>query len=162
MKGKKKKAKKSMYAEGFNADSADRFDLKCGKGAISKGEKCHKGPSAAVQAGQVAKNIGRGALETVKWTSGYNLGKLIATGMTGGKNQQGSGSSKVGAVAASTLLLGPQAGFGAARRVGAFGPTDLQQHAMNEKKEKKWRRSVGYRDGVYAKGFTMDYSQLNV
>lgn len=151
-------------------DSVARLDLKCGKGAISQGEKCSKGaatkaqgPSALVQTGQVAKGIGRGALETVKWTSGYNLGKTIATGITSGKNEKASGGAKVASVAASTLLLGPQAGFGAARRVGAFGLTDLQQHAINEKKEKAWRKSVGYRDsGTYAKGFNVDYAQLGM
>jgi len=191
-------------------DAAERLDLKCGKGAISQGEKCTKGPaqkvdpkiraaqqiaartsksgklmeyssfnqktgkldpvksqkaqgpSALVQAGQVAKGIGRGALETVKWTSGYNIGKTLATGMTGGKNEKGSTAGKVASVAASTLVFGPQAGFGAARRVGAFGNTDLQQHAINEKKEKKWRKSVGYKDGMYAKGFKVDYAQLGM
>lgn len=151
-------------------DVAERLDLKCGKGSISQGEKCTKGaatkaqgPSALVQTGQVAKGIGRGALETVKWTSGYNVGKMIATGMTGGKNEKGSTAGKVASVAASTLVFGPQAGFGAARRVGAFGMTDLQQHAKNEKKEKAWRKSVGYRDGgTYAKGFGVDYAQLGM
>lgn len=150
-------------------DAAERLDLKCGRGSISQGEQCRKGPTSrakgpnvAVQAGQVAKGIGRGALETVKWTSGYNIGKHIATGMTGGKNKKGSGSAKVGSVVVSGLLLGPQAAFGAARRVGAFGLTDLEQHAKNEKKEKAWRRRVGYKDGMYAKGFTVDYAQLGI
>lgn len=148
-------------------DATERFDLKCGKGSISQGEKCSKGaatkakgPSLAVQAGQTAKGVGLGALETVKWTSGYNFGKHIATGMTGGKNEKASTAAKVGSVAASGILLGPQAALGAARRVGAFGLTDLQQHALNEKKEKKWRRSVGYKDSAYAKGFSIDYAQL--
>jgi hypothetical protein len=164
-----KKGKKSVFAEGFNNDSADRFDLKCGKGAISQGEKCRKGPatkaqgpSALVQIGQTVKGVARGALETVKWTSGYNIGKHIATNLTQGRNERGNLAEKSAAVAASALLLGPQAGFGAARRVGAFGNTDLQQHAINEKKEKAWRRSVGYRDSVYAKGFAVDHDQLGV
>lgn len=141
-------------------DTAQRLDLKCGKGSISQGERCRKGaatkaqgPSAAVQVGQFAKGVGLGALETVKWTSGYNLGKMLATGVTGGKNEKAGAGAKVGAVAASGLLLGPQAGFGAARRVGAFGLTDLQQHEKNKKKEKAWRRRVGYRDSVWANGF---------
>lgn len=148
-------------------DADQRLDLKCGKGSISQGEKCSKGaatkakgPSALIQTGQVAKNIGRGALETVKWTSGYNIGKTIATGMTQGKNEKAGTGSKVASVAASTLVFGVSGGLGAARRVGAFGNTDLQQHAINEKKEKKWRKSVGYRDGMYAKGFAVDYAQL--
>lgn len=149
-------------------DAAERLDLKCGKGAISQGEKCiegpatqAKGPNALVQAGQAAKGVGRGALELVKWTSGYNIGKFITTGATAGQNEKGSGGSKFGSVLGSTLVLGPAAGLGAARRAGLFGSTDLQQHAKNEKKEKAWRRSVGYRDGgTYAKGFKVDFDQL--
>lgn len=161
--GAMKKRRDSIYAAGFQMDAAElgailtpsaiRSDLKCGKGAISQGEKCRKGaatkaqgPNALVQAGQTAKLVGRGALETVKWTSGYNIGKHIATGMTSGKNEKGTAAQKISSVALSTFAFGPQAGIGAARRVGAFGNTDLQQHAINEKKEKKWRRSVGYRD----------------
>lgn len=150
-------------------DSEARLDLKCGRGSISQGEHCRKGPatktkgpSVGVQVGQIAKGVGLGALETVKWTSGYNLGKSIATGMTGGKNEKAGTGAKAGSVVASGLLLGPQAALGAARRVGAFGLTDLQQHAKNQKKEKAWRRKVGYTDTMYAKGFKVDQAQLGV
>ncbi len=191
-------------------DAAERFDLKCGKGAISQGEKCTKGPaqkvdpkivaaqqiaartsksgklmeyssfnqktgqlapvksqkaqgpSAAIQVGQAAKSAGRGVLEAGKWVSGYNIGKTLATGITGGKNEKASGGAKTAAVLGSTLLTGVYGGLGAARRVGAFGLTDLQQHAKNEKKEKAWRKSVGYKDGMYAKGFKVDYAQLGI
>ena len=151
-------------------DAAERLDLKCGKGSISQGEKCTKGPatkaqgpSAAVQVGQAAKSAGRGVLEAGKWVSGYNIGKTLATGITGGRNEKASGGAKAAAVVGSTFLTGLSGGLGAARRVGAFGMTDLQQHAKNEKKEKAWRKSVGYRDGgTYAKGFGVDYNQLGM
>lgn len=151
-------------------DAAERLDLKCGKGSISQGEKCTKGPatkaqgpSAAVQVGQAAKGAGRGVLEAGKWVSGYNIGKTLASGITGGKNEKASSGTKAAAVVGSTLLTGVYGGLGAARRVGAFGLTDLQQHAKNEKKEKAWRKSVGYRDGgAYAKGFSVDYAQLEM
>ena len=150
-------------------DAAERLDLKCGKGSISQGEKCTKGPatkaqgpSAAVQVGLAAKGAGRGVLEAGKWISGYNIGKTLATGITGGKNEKASGGAKAAAVLGSTLLTGVSGGLGAARRVGAFGLTDLQQHAQNEKKEKAWRKSVGYKDGMYAKGFKVDYTQLGM
>ena len=150
-------------------DAAARLDLKCGKGAISQGEKCSKGaaakangPNAVVQAGQVAKGVGKGVLETGKWLSVYNIGKTLASGITGGKNEKASGGAKAASVVGSTLLLGVSGGLGAARRVGAFGMTDLQQHAQNEKKEKAWRKSVGYKDGMYAKGFKVDYAQLGM
>ena len=150
-------------------DAAERLDLKCGKGSISQGEKCSKGPatnaqgpSAAVKVGQAAKGAGRGVLEAGKWVSGYNIGKTLATGITGGKNEKASGGAKAAAVLGSTFLTGLSGGLGAARRVGAFGMTDLQQHAQNEKKEKAWRKSVGYKDGMYAKGFKIDYAQLGM
>lgn len=149
-------------------DAADaRNDLKCGKGAISKGEKCTKGPatrvSPVVRAGQAAKKVGLGAVEGAKWVSGYNIGKTVATGVTSGKNEKATGGAKVASVLGSTAIFGLAGGLGAARRVGAFGPTDLQQHAKNEKKERKWRKSVGYKDGSpYAKGFKVDYSELGL
>ena len=155
-------------------DSAERLDLKCGKGSISQGEKCRKGaatkaqgPNAAVQVGQAAKGAGRGVLEVGKWLSGYNIGKGIASGLTGGKNEKASGVQKAAAITASAGVGLVTGGFltmplGAARRVGAFGMTDLQQNAKNEKKEKKWRKSVGYKDSVYAPGFTVDYAQLGI
>lgn len=35
--------------------------------------------------------------------------------------------------------------------------------SKNEKKERKWRKSVGYKDGSpYAKGFKVDYSELGL
>lgn len=142
-------------------DAESRLDLKCGKGAISQGEKCHKGaatkskskgPSALVQTGQAAKSVGLGALEAAKWVSGYNIGKFITTGATGGKNEKGTSGQKVGATVGSFLIGGPVTAIGAARRAGAFGKTDLQQHAENEKREKKWRKSVGYADSIFAAG----------
>lgn len=144
-------------------DSEQRLDLKCGKGSISQGEKCSKGaatkakgPSALVQAGQAVKAVGRGALEAVKWTSGYNIGKAVATGATRGKNEKGTGGEKAGAAAISLIALGPAAALGSLRRSGAFGKTDLQQHAENERKEKKWRKSVGYKDSIYASDVEFD------
>jgi hypothetical protein len=148
-------------------DAAERLDLKCGKGSISQGEKCSKGaatkaqgPNAGVQLGQAVKGAGLGALEAGKWLSGYNIGKTIASGVTQGKNERASGGAKAAAVLGSTLISGVSGGLGAARRVGAFGMTDLQQNTQNQKKEKAWRRSVGYRDSVYAPGFSVDYDQL--
>jgi hypothetical protein len=37
--------------------STIRADLKCGKGAISKGEKCHKGPATKVQPNTLASKV---------------------------------------------------------------------------------------------------------
>jgi len=145
----------------------------CGKGFTSKNKQCQKGPGTpvastpggpnlAVRAGQATKSVGLGLLEAGKWASGYNIGKALATGVTTGKNEKGSIGSKTTAILGSTLIFGPTAGLGAARRVGGFGSTDLQQHASNQKKEKQWRRSVGYRDSTYAPGFKVDLDQLAI
>jgi hypothetical protein len=60
----------SMYADGFTLDAAVfdgliREDIKCGAGAISKGEKCHKG-------------AGGGPTQN-RWTGGGALGGLTNT-----------------------------------------------------------------------------------
>ena len=147
-----------------------RIDLKCGKGAISKGEKCTKGQSSAVKnaygeglkqrgkgglgsrygggPGGTAKAVGLGALETVKWTSGYNIGKSIA----GGKNAKSkSGLEKAAGITGSALFFGPTAGLGAARRYGAFGETDLETNKRNYKRG----------DSVWASGFKFDGKALS-
>lgn len=151
-------------------DADGRVDLKCGKGAISKGEKCTKGQSSAVKnaygeglkkrgngglgsrygggPGGTAKAVGLGALETVKWTSGYNIGKAVA----GGKEAKNKNAlQKTGGIAASTFFFGPQAGLGAARRYGAFGETDLEANKRNYKRG----------DSVWASGFKFDGKALS-
>lgn len=148
--------------------SKKRTDLKCGKGAISKGEKCTKG--AATQAkgglgsrfgggfGGTAKAVGLGALETVKWTSGYNLGKQIASSTSpwrGGANEakKKSGVEKAAGTLTAGFLLGPQAALGAARRYGLFGESDLDT-------DKRFRRRGD--GGSYAKGFMFDGKALHM
>ena len=137
-----------------------RADLKCGKGAISKGEKCTKGQASAAKKGGLgsrfgggfggtAKAVGLGALETVKWTSGYNIGKAIA----GGENAKKlSGPDKAGKIAMATFAFGPQAGLGAARRSGVFGETDLEA-------DKRYRRRG---DSMWASGFKFDGKALHM
>ena len=146
-----------------------RADLKCGRGAISPGEKCTKGKATKAKnsghprdnfygtglrmrgngtlgsryggglAGKV-KAVGLGALETVKWTSGYNVGKNLV-GQENAKKQWGT--TKALGIASTTLLLGPQAGLGAARRYGVFGETDLERNKKNYFKG----------DSIWADGF---------
>lgn len=78
---KKKKGKKSMFAPGFNQDSDDlRIDLKCGKGAISKGEKCHKGPATAVQMNAAKKAAAGGASNPLKQVGEVALAAGILAG----------------------------------------------------------------------------------
>ena len=166
--------KKNKFDKKTKCDSLTpariRADLKCGKGAISKGEKCTKGQSSAVKnrygeglkqrgtgglgsrygggPGGTAKAVGLGALETVKWTSGYNIGKTIA----GGKNAKSkSGLEKAAGITGSTLALGAGAGLGAARRYGVLGETDLEAN----------KRYFKRGDSVYAKGFKLDGKALS-
>jgi hypothetical protein len=110
-----------------------------------------EGPSVGTQLGQAAKGVGLGVLEAGKWVSGYNLGKTIASGVTQGKNEKASFGTKAATILGTTLLLNPIAGVGAARRFSRNN--DLKQHAANQKKERAWRRSVGYRDSIWAQGF---------
>lgn len=56
-----------------NDDTVSRLDLKCGKGAISEGEKCHKGPSTATKvaaAGLTAGALALGALALTRKSGG--------------------------------------------------------------------------------------------
>ena len=137
-----------------------RADLKCGRGAISKGEKCTKGQASAAKKGGLgsrfgggfggtAKAVGLGALETVKWTSGYNIGKSIAGGADAKKK---SGLNKAGSIALSGFAFGPQAALGAARRSGVFGETDLEA-------DKRFRRRG---DSMWASGFKFDGKALHM
>lgn len=164
---KKKNRKMDMSMKNYDkltpsvlkdASCGKRADLKCGKGAISKGEKCTKGQATQAKGGLgsrfgggfggTAKAVGLGALETVKWTSGYNIGKSIAGQ---GEAKKKSGLSKAGGITASGLLFGPQAALGAARRYGVFGETDLEA-------DKRFRRRGD--GGTYAKGFMFDGKSL--
>lgn len=157
-------------------DADGRVDLKCGKGAISKGEKCTKGQATKTKSGHprdnfygtglrmrgngtlgsrygggpggTAKAVGLGALETVKWTSGYNIGKSVAGGE---KAKSKSGLEKAVGITGSAVFFGPQAGLGAARRYGVFGETDLEANKRNYKRG----------DSVYAKGFKFDGKALS-
>jgi len=143
-----------------------RIDLKCGKGAISKGQKCTKGPATAAKSGLgsrygggvggVAKAIGLGGLEAVKWTSGYNIGKQAASATSswkGGANEakKKSGFEKTATIIGTTSLLGLASGLGAARRYGLFGETDLENNKRNYK-----RGDYKKLDSVWASGFSFD------
>jgi len=82
-------------------DSAARVDLKCGKGAISEGEKCTKGTA------QKAGSQARAALEkaaVVAGTAGqvYNYAQSVAKGMSGDLKGAGRALQRQGAFAALT------------------------------------------------------------
>ena len=85
-------------------DSAERFDLKCGKGAISEGEKCTKGPATKVKPKKGNKGpIGRLKAANKTWEARY------------GKRPKASNKNKLKALGVTTLAVG--AGVGAAALV---------------------------------------------
>ena len=69
--------------------SAFRLDLKCGKGAISEGEKCTKGPATKVKQGQLSpRQIERARSKLTKapafkkrYVAVAALGGLVAIGL---------------------------------------------------------------------------------
>jgi hypothetical protein len=102
-----------------------RTDLKCGKGSISKGEKCTKGAATAVE--KPLPSIREGARVGAKYGSRINAAVGAAQGAIGGGMIAGPGGALGGAVigaaggyiggAIQGALLG--AGVNAARKTGA-------------------------------------------
>jgi hypothetical protein len=71
-------------------DAAERLDLKCGKGSISEGEKCTKGPAQKVQPKQPSKartiaSAGAilGGVALNAGATGYGLGKALTGDLAG-------------------------------------------------------------------------------
>lgn len=87
-----------------------RLDLKCGKGSISKGEKCHKGPalSAGQIAGAAALTLGAGALTAYAMTRG----KKARSGATPSPNPSGSPSPRPSAPRGPARLTGTPEPYG--------------------------------------------------
>ena len=177
MKGGKRVPNCIPTAGGKKKDSykkdAAREDLKCGKGAISKGEKCTKGQTSQAKGkkksgglgsrfgggiGGTSKAIGLGALEVGKWGSGYNIGKAVAGG-EGAKRRSG-GSKAVGTVA-TNLFLGPVAAAGYARRTGLFGETDLEANKRFRRRGDT-RKPTMKKDSAWAEGFKFDGKCLHM
>ena len=77
-------------------DAAERLDLKCGKGAISKGEKCTKGAATAVE--KPLPSIREGARVGAKYGSRINAALGAAQGAIGGGMIAGPGGALGGAV----------------------------------------------------------------
>jgi hypothetical protein len=114
-------------------DAAERLDLKCGKGAISKGEKCSKGAATAAEKPlpSIRKGIKVGAAiaGALGAYQGARLGGALIPGPGGGRQGamhyvgRGLAGSLAGAAifAASSGLKGAVVGGGvqAARKVGA-------------------------------------------
>tara|TARA_R110000772_G_scaffold168841_1_gene280598 strand:+ start:1641 stop:2567 length:927 start_codon:yes stop_codon:yes gene_type:complete len=99
-------------------DAAERLDLKCGKGSISKGEKCSKGAATAVEKQPIS--IRKGLKVGAK--IGGGLGAVQGAAL-GGALMGGPGGALAGAAigAASGALQGAVIGGGVqvARKAGA-------------------------------------------
>lgn len=152
--------------------STIRADLKCGKGAISKGEKCHKGAASQVQAGltrqgnvksgwQVRRQTwGERFSDDLKANFGYaikntaQVGAVVGgiTGLAGGPVGVAGGALAGGAVGGT--LGAVSAPLGAALSATVGHPTSVI--------ERKSSRRTRKQDMVYASGFTVDYEQLGL
>lgn len=98
-------------------DAAERLDLKCGKGSISKGEKCSKGPAQRVNPNANYSLRGRAKAEAksgaIKGALMGAAGGFIAGALTG---KPGAGLAQAAAGAGAGALYG--AGAGALRGAG--------------------------------------------
>jgi len=99
-------------------DAAERLDLKCGKGSISEGEKCTKGPAQKVDPNAKYSIKGRAKAEAksgaIKGALMGAAGGFIAGALTG---KPGAGLAQAAAGAGAGALYGATAG--AARGAGA-------------------------------------------
>lgn len=143
-------------------DSAERLDLKCGKGAISEGEKCTKGAAQKVQPKKGPRNYSKEIEEQKKimqandfssWRKANKLRKPTTQGAFDKQSKQYA-ASKQGATLSAAWKK------------------------QNELKKKRTRRNMGYavlggaaaglaamtlakrRDSVYATGFSPESDAL--
>jgi uncharacterized protein YcfJ len=131
-------------------DAAERLDLKCGKGAISKGEKCSKGAATAVEKQPISIRKG------VKAGAQIGGGLGAAQGAIGGAMLGGPKGALAGAAigALGGALKGAVIGGGVqvARKAGAaYGRSRERNKAVQaeikQQWDKKWKkeREVAYK-----------------
>lgn len=140
-------------------DAATRLDLKCGKGAISKGEKCTKGQAQPVQTRKPEERILTQAGKEAKagllsGAAGGAIGGLIS-GYFAGKSPAQLALLTAKRAAGGALLGGT---VGAAGGVG----TALGNRAGNAVARRIQRRPTKRRDSPYAAGFTTDTAALEI
>lgn len=140
-----------MVTEQLNAE---REDAKCGRGAISAGERCTKGNGSAVgsnpafntQSGRpsIRKYAGQGAKLLGAAGAGYGLGAgLMINGGGGWKRRVAGGLINAGVHGLSNAAQGALIGAG----VGAVA---RGTHAMRNRNKNRNRRAS---DSVWADGF---------
>ena len=137
-------------------DATERLDLKCGKGAISPGEKCTKGAATKAQGPSrksvrpsIRRGIGKGAKygAVINGIAGAAQGAFL--GSMGGPGGAVAGAVIGGAVNAATgAVLGGAIGGGV--------------NAVRRSSYTARRRSRGYADSIYAIGFSPEYDRLAI
>ena len=118
-------------------DAAERLDLKCGKGAISKGEKCSKGAATAVEKQPISIRKG------VKAGAQIGGGLGAAQGAIGGAMLGGPKGALAGAAigALGGALQGAVIGGGVqvARKAGAaYGRGRERNKAVQAEIQQQW------------------------
>ena len=136
-------------------DAAERLDLKCGKGAISEGEKCTKGTAQKAQSTSKRPSVRRGIATGAKYGAlingisgaamGATLGSMSGQGLKG--VVQGAALGGLGN-AASGAVLGGAIGGGV--------------NAVRRSSYSARRRARGLNDSVYAAGFSTELDQLAI
>jgi hypothetical protein len=127
-------------------DAAERLDLKCGKGAISEGEKCHVGTAQKAQSASKRPSVRRGIATGAKYGAlingisgaamGATLGSMSGQGLKG--VVQGAAIGGLGNAASGAVLGGAIGG----------GVNAVRKHSYNAR-----RRQRGLYDSVWADGF---------
>ena len=121
-------------------DAAERLDLKCGKGAISKGEKCTKGAATAVEKQPISIRKG------VKAGAQIGGGLGAAQGAIGGAMLGGPKGALAGAAigALGGALQGAVIGGGVqvARKAGAaYGRNRERNKAVQTEIKQQWDKT---------------------
>lgn len=154
--------------------SSLRLDLKCGKGAISKGEKCHKGAATQAQAEAATLSKGRVATGWVarRQTWGERFSDDLRSSFVPAVKTAASTGAIIGGaagiasgtpIAARSALIGGLVGgafgavtapLGAAYSATVGPPTSvLERRKISSTRKKK-------NDSIYADGFMLDVKEL--
>jgi hypothetical protein len=149
--------------------AAARQDLKCGKGSISKGEKCTKGAATQVESNKrsgltgkalltAGLAVGGGYLALKHGRSVVNEVKAIGSGV----NRLRENKAKLRAVQAQNKRMGLEAeGENSFTRFLDRSAPDKRRQAL-ERALKKPDAKRKRRDSPYAPGFTPDMTELAI
>jgi len=128
-------------------DAAERLDLKCGKGAISEGEKCTKGAAQKVQPKQARGGSRVRGLKTAAKIAG-------AAALIGG-------AAYMQQTAKRNTDLRRALDPAARMKAGAPAPSrKTQLAAVMKAREAAWRKAKRRGDSIYATGFSPEPGSL--